>query len=279
VCLASSRSFFESEADMFSLIPLTCIDDMIANLLGPSLCELLGRRTEKLAHDIKESGMPDGHSAGDLNLGCDLPSENCERAVRATESSSQPDCALSQRIVNAVDVRERLNIRRYIRSRCFGQATAEEIDDQTQEVFLRFLKSVRGGHFSQLSHGDSTSEETSDFVRGWLFKTASHVVSEFRRSSIRRSKAIKRVADMTAGRLIQHEITFNDIAEALKKCTAGEQSVILLLLAGKKVGEVASLLKISRNTVTRRRKSGALRLARVLGLSLRTTQSTIPDDF
>jgi len=155
------------------------------------------------------------------------------------------------------------DIRERVRRLCRDKVTSTESDDMVQEVFLRFWLALTGLRFGNLRPELDDLEQARQVLRKWLFVTARFVVLEFLHGSRRRRLLRQRVSRVEEGRSVEPAMI--EVRDAICQCPECEQDVLVLLLQGWRIEEMAAHLHIGRSTVIRRIVTAKARMRRLLG--------------
>lgn len=143
-----------------------------------------------------------------------------------------------------------------------------EAEDLTEEIFLKVMRAMAGFEWRPLA-GIAGGEERSAF-RAWLFRIArNHVVSHYRRSSIRGSagEVPEWIPDGGRGpaEMAELRLTVDEVFEAVKDLPQAQREVILLRFsAGLSVAETAEALDKHNTNVKVLQHKGIKRLRELL---------------
>ena len=153
-----------------------------------------------------------------------------------------------------------------------GNAT--DAEDLTEEIFLKVIRSIDGFEWRPLARteggadGDE-AEERSPF-RAWLFRIArNHVISHYRRQSVRKSEGEvpEWIPDEALGpqELAERSVTIEEVFAVVEALPAAQREVIQLRFgAGLSIAETAEALDKQQTNVKVLQHKGIKRLKELL---------------
>ncbi len=149
-----------------------------------------------------------------------------------------------------------------------------DAEDLTEEIFLKVIRSIDGFEWRPLarigSDPDGTDEEERSPFRAWLFRIArNHVISHYRRQSIRKSdgEVPEWLPDDALGpqELAERAVTIEEVFAVVEALPAAQREVIQLRFgAGLSIAETAEALDKQQTNVKVLQHKGIKRLKELL---------------
>ena len=150
-----------------------------------------------------------------------------------------------------------------------------DAEDLTEEIFLKVIRSIDGFEWRPLARteggadGTEEAEERSPF-RAWLFRIArNHVISHYRRQSVRKSEGEvpEWIPDEALGpqELAERSVTIEEVFAVVEALPAAQREVIQLRFgAGLSIAETAEALDKQQTNVKVLQHKGIKRLKELL---------------
>lgn len=154
-----------------------------------------------------------------------------------------------------------------------------DAEDLTEEIFLKVMRGIRGFEWRPMGAKDD-GEERSPF-RAWLFRIArNHVVSHYRRTSIRRDagEVPETVEDGERGpaELAELRLTIDEVFAAVERLPQSQREVILLRFgSGLSVAETAEALEKQQTNVKVLQHKGIKRLKELLAADAAAAEAAL----
>jgi RNA polymerase sigma-70 factor (ECF subfamily) len=154
-----------------------------------------------------------------------------------------------------------------------------DAEDLTEEIFLKVMRGIRGFEWRPMGAKDD-GEERSPF-RAWLFRIArNHVVSHYRRTSIRRDAGEVPETIEDGGRgpaeLAELRLTIDEVFAAVERLPQSQREVILLRFgSGLSVAETAEALEKQQTNVKVLQHKGIKRLKELLAADAAAAEAAL----